>query len=236
MVEVSQLIDGNSSRSLTPPPPSGGTGNEIYVEHAGRRTGGQVNNNISCQCNGPGADSKRMPWNHLQFLISNCRLMRRGVPGKLFFYAFFLGGIMVILLSCKSRFRHLFSYVSRQSLPARIHRILNTKQYRCHNFAAGSGDFRLSENSKTVVFNDWIVTGGETACFAPTLTRSAYGAFATIRGLFIIVKVGARSPRPHIVGVFSDSLISFYSNLGLIPMVINLCFTSSPICSITSNS
>jgi hypothetical protein len=43
---------------------------------------------------------------------------------------------------------------------------------------------------------------------APTLTRSAYGAFATIRGLFIIVKVGARSPRPHIVGVFSDSLKS----------------------------
>ena len=45
---------------------------------------------------------------------------------------------------------------------------------------------------------------------APTLTRSAYGAFATIRGLFIIVKVGARFPRPHIVGEFSDSLIYFH--------------------------
>jgi hypothetical protein len=41
---------------------------------------------------------------------------------------------------------------------------------------------------------------------APTLTVSAYGAFGTIRGLFIFVKVGARSPRPHLVGVFSDSL------------------------------
>jgi len=41
---------------------------------------------------------------------------------------------------------------------------------------------------------------------APTLTVNAYGAFGTIRGLFIFVKVGARSPRPHLVGVFSDSL------------------------------
>jgi hypothetical protein len=41
---------------------------------------------------------------------------------------------------------------------------------------------------------------------APTLTVSAYGAFGTIRGLFIFVKVGARSPRPHLVGVFSDTL------------------------------
>jgi hypothetical protein len=42
---------------------------------------------------------------------------------------------------------------------------------------------------------------------APTLTRSAYTEFGTIRGLFIIVKVGARSPRPHLVDVFSDSLL-----------------------------
>ena len=41
---------------------------------------------------------------------------------------------------------------------------------------------------------------------APTLTRSAYAEFGTIRGLFIVVKVGARSPRPHLFGVFSDSL------------------------------
>jgi hypothetical protein len=33
-------------------------------------------------------------------------------------------------------------------------------------------------------------------------------AFGTIRGLFIFVKVGARSPRPHLVGVFPDSLKS----------------------------
>ncbi len=42
---------------------------------------------------------------------------------------------------------------------------------------------------------------------APTLTVSAYGAFGTIRRLFVFVKVGARSPRPHLVGVFSDRLI-----------------------------
>jgi hypothetical protein len=38
------------------------------------------------------------------------------------------------------------------------------------------------------------------------LTRSAYEAFGTIKGLFIIVKVGARFPRPHLFGLFSDSL------------------------------
>jgi len=40
------------------------------------------------------------------------------------------------------------------------------------------------------------MTGGETACFAPTLTFSAYEVFGTIMELFIFVKVGARSPRP----------------------------------------
>jgi hypothetical protein len=35
---------------------------------------------------------------------------------------------------------------------------------------------------------------------------SAYVAFGTIRGLFIFVKIGARSPRPHLVDVFGDSL------------------------------
>jgi hypothetical protein len=41
---------------------------------------------------------------------------------------------------------------------------------------------------------------------APTLTVSAHRAFGTIQGLFIFVKVGARSPRPHLVVEFSDSL------------------------------
>jgi hypothetical protein len=40
--------------------------------------------------------------------------------------------------------------------------------------------------------------GGETASFAPTLTFSTYGAFDTIWGLLIFVKVGARFPRPHL--------------------------------------
>jgi hypothetical protein len=66
----------------------------------------------------------------------------------------------------------------------------------------GSGIFRLSENSKFIVFNERIVAGGGTASFAPTLTLSVNGAFGIIRGLFIFVKVGARSPRPHLVGVF----------------------------------
>jgi len=39
-----------------------------------------------------------------------------------------------------------------------------------------------------------------------TSTISVYRAFGTIRGLFIFVKVGARSPRPHLVVEFSDSL------------------------------
>jgi hypothetical protein len=73
----------------------------------------------------------------------------------------------------------------------------------------GSGKFRLSGNSKFIIFNDRIAAGGGTASFAPTLTVSAYTAFGTIRGLFIFVKVGARSPRPHLVGVFSDSLKYF---------------------------
>jgi hypothetical protein len=42
------------------------------------------------------------------------------------------------------------------------------------------------------------------------LTGSAYGAFGMIKDLFIIVKVGARSPRPHLVGVFSDRLLDFH--------------------------
>jgi hypothetical protein len=46
------------------------------------------------------------------------------------------------------------------------------------------------------------------------LTVNAYGAFGTIRGLFIFVKVGARSPRPHLVGVFPDSLINFDPSFG----------------------
>ena len=41
---------------------------------------------------------------------------------------------------------------------------------------------------------------------APTLTRSVYAACATIKGLFIIVKVGARSPRPLFIGIISNNL------------------------------
>jgi hypothetical protein len=59
--------------------------------------------------------------------------------------------------------------------------------------------WRLSENAEFLVFNDQISTGGETASFVPTLTRSAYAVFGTISALFIIVKVGARSPRPDII-------------------------------------
>jgi hypothetical protein len=43
---------------------------------------------------------------------------------------------------------------------------------------------RLSENSKIVVFNDRIVTGGGTASFAPTLTMRIYKVFETIRGIW----------------------------------------------------
>jgi len=50
------------------------------------------------------------------------------------------------------------------------------------------------------------VTGRETASFAPTLTIRVYAAFGIIGEHFIYVKVGARFPRPHLVGVFSDSL------------------------------
>jgi hypothetical protein len=40
---------------------------------------------------------------------------------------------------------------------------------------------------------------------APTLTFSAYGAFGTISGFYILVKVGARSPRPLFVDVPSNT-------------------------------
>jgi hypothetical protein len=40
------------------------------------------------------------------------------------------------------------------------------------------------------------------------LTFRIYGAFGTIRDLFIFVKVGARFPRPHLAGVFSDILLA----------------------------
>ena len=63
----------------------------------------------------------------------------------------------------------------------------------------------LFENAKFIVFNDRIVTGGETASFAPTLTIRIYKALGTSGDHFIFVKVGARSPRPHHFGVFSDS-------------------------------
>jgi len=66
---------------------------------------------------------------------------------------------------------------------------------------------RLPENTKFVVFNNRIVTGGETASFAPTLTMRIYVAFGTIGEHFIYVKVGARFPRPHRVAVFSDKLL-----------------------------
>jgi hypothetical protein len=45
------------------------------------------------------------------------------------------------------------------------------------------------------------MTGGETACFAPTWTFSAYEACGTIRDLFIFVKVGARFPRPQTINI-----------------------------------
>jgi hypothetical protein len=41
---------------------------------------------------------------------------------------------------------------------------------------------------------------------APTLTMRIQGTFGTVWDLFIYVKVGARFPRPHPVGVFSGSL------------------------------
>jgi hypothetical protein len=64
----------------------------------------------------------------------------------------------------------------------------------------------VSENAKFVVFNEQISMGGGTASFAPTLTVRFYGAFGTIRGLFIFVKVGARFPRPHLVDLFPGRL------------------------------
>jgi hypothetical protein len=45
------------------------------------------------------------------------------------------------------------------------------------------------------------MTGGETACFAPTLTFRAHEAFGTIMDLFIFVKVGARFPRPQTMNI-----------------------------------
>ena len=65
----------------------------------------------------------------------------------------------------------------------------------------------LVGNEKFVVFNERIVAGGGTACFAANFYLETFN-LRDIRGLFIFVKVGARFPRPHIVGEFSDSLKS----------------------------
>jgi len=46
---------------------------------------------------------------------------------------------------------------------------------------------------------------------APTLTFRTYGAFETIRSLFIFVKVGARFPRPNFDGMFSDNLLNHWT-------------------------
>ncbi len=87
--------------------------------------------------------------------------------------------VALILSSCKSWFRHFYLPASRISYaPISVFQIHYFQRTDC----GGRGNP------------------------APTLTVSAYGAFGTIRGLFIFVKVGARSPRPHLVGVFSDSL------------------------------
>ena len=46
--------------------------------------------------------------------------------------------------------------------------------------------------------------GGEIDSFAPIRDNKNLRG---IRGLLIYVKVGARSPRPHLFGVFSDRLL-----------------------------
>jgi len=40
-----------------------------------------------------------------------------------------------------------------------------------------------------------------------TLTYKTYAVFGAIRDLFVFVQVGARFPRRHLVGMFSDSLL-----------------------------
>jgi len=46
------------------------------------------------------------------------------------------------------------------------------------------------------------------------LIYRTYGVFGAIRGLFFFVQVGARFPRPHLVDMFSDSLL-YYNNIAI---------------------
>ena len=60
---------------------------------------------------------------------------------------------------------------------------------------------------------------------APTVTVRTYGVFGTTPGLFIFVKVGARSPRPHLFGLVSDNLLGSRDVLmrSILKMVLKFC-------------
>jgi len=73
--------------------------------------------------------------------------------------------------------------------------------------------------------------GGETASFAPTLTFSIYGAFETIWGLLIFVKVEGSGavPAPASFYVLSYGLLVLKSTaLGVSPPFFSFFFLSTP--------